>query len=548
MTRRKFQIIALAVLAGVFVGRSSLAKKGAYEFFDTIVDVRSEIVRHYVESPDETKMLEGSIKGMIETLNDPYTDYFNPESLEAFDKQTRATFSGIGAEIDEQDGHVTIVSPLEDSPAFKAGVLAGDIILEIDGKSADGLKSSEAVKRITGPEGSKVKLKLRHTDGKEVTLEITRQRIHIQTVRGMNRNADHHWNWMIDPDNGVAYIRLMQFSDPTADALKEAIKEAKAKGMKGLILDLRFNPGGLLDQAVEISNMFLPEGKRIVSTKGRNSPERVWTAEKSGYLGDFPLVVMVNEFSASASEILSGALKDNERGIVLGTRSFGKGSVQQVMALESGAGAIKVTTAYYYLPSGRNIHRREGKAEWGVDPNDGFYIPMSTEQMRKMNEVRRSSDVLKDVKDEKAEKMTPEYVSSKLSDPQLAGALKAIVAKIKTGDWQKTGMANAALIAHVTEQSELEKRREALQESLDKVNQKLKELDGRIANMDKTGADVKSAKAAIKSATASPKKAATNGDKSADAGKDPNLTTKPLQKTDAEKQKTQNEAEPANKP
>lgn len=510
--RVKIQYAVLAVMIGVFLGRipDTLARKGAYDFFDTVVDIRSEIMRNYVEQPDEKKMLDGAVNGMISTLNDPYTDYFPPAELEDFDKQTRGSFSGIGAEISEQDGHVVIVSPLEDSPAFKSGILAGDIVLEIDGKSADGLRSSEAVKRITGPEGSKVTLKVRHTDGKEQTITITRQRIQIQTVRGFKRSKDQHWDFMLDPDNKIGYIRLTQFSDPSADAMKEAIAELKARGMKGLILDLRFDPGGLLDQAIEISNMFLPKGK-IVSTKGRNSPEKSWSADPSDDVGEFPMITMVNEFSASASEILSGALKDNDRSIILGTRSFGKGSVQQVLALESGNGAIKVTTAHYYLPSGRNIHRREGAKEWGVDPTDGYYVPMSTDQMRAMGEVRRNYEIIKaGPEDAPAAKVTPDYVNETLKDPQLAAALKAMINRVATGTFEPVGKSNATLQAHMNEKAELEKRREALIEGLDKVNEKLKDLDTKISQ---SGGDPKAPAATSAPAADAKPKAKKTGSK-----------------------------------
>jgi len=482
MQRLKFEFVILAVLAGVFLGRipDTLAlRSNAYDFFDTIVDVRSELVKNYVEEPDQQQMLEGALEGMITTLNDPFTDYLSPEHLEQFDKQTRAEFSGIGAEISTQDDQLTIVSPLEDSPAFEAGVMAGDVILEIDGQSTEGMNVADAVKNITGPEGTQVKLKLRHLSGEIVEVTITRKRIEIQTVKGFSRDADHHWNFLIKPEAKIGYIRMTQFSDPTADALKAALDELKGQGMKGLILDLRYNPGGLLSSAVRISDMFLSDG-RIVSTKGRNSPERVENATKAHDVGEFPMVVLVNEFSASAAEILSGALKDNDRAIIVGTRSFGKGSVQQVMALESGKGAIKVTTAYYYLPSGRNLHRREKADVWGVDPNDGYYIPMDYEAEREMVKLRRESDILRNNDGESRPEVTPQWLREKRGDPQLAGALKTILAKVNTGAWKKVGKSNATLLAFLTEKTNLERRRELMTESIEEISKKIIELEKEI--------------------------------------------------------------------
>ncbi|MEX2672741.1 MAG: S41 family peptidase [Phycisphaeraceae bacterium] len=491
MNRRlQVNVVILALLVGIVGGRmaDNILRADAYSYFDTLVDVRSELVRHYVEEPEEDEMLKGAIKGMVEALNDPFTDYLAPEDLEQFDRQTRATFSGIGAEISAQDGQIMIVSPLEDSPAFEAGIMAGDIILEINGESTEGLSTQDAVQKITGPRGTEVTLKVRHPDGEEAEITIVRQQIDVQTVRGFRRDAENHWNYLLDPEAGVGYVRVSQFASPTTDALKEAVKQAQDQGMKGLILDLRFNPGGLLDQAVAMSDMFLSEGT-ILSTRGRNSPHRAWEAEPGNGLTDFPMIILVNEFSASASEIVAGALRDNNRATVLGTRSFGKGSVQQVMKLESGAGALKVTTAYYYLPSGRNLHRREGATEWGVDPNDGFYVPMSNDQIRKMTELRRDSDIIRNRDGEEAERITPDLIEDELSDPQLAAALQAMLGKFETGEFPRVGESEATLTAHVNERSTMERRREVLSESLEQVDESLRQLDESIAEINGDNGD-----------------------------------------------------------
>lgn len=484
MKRLQIEWIILLVLIGVFIGKMPQVlalNDDAYSFFDTLVDVRTEIDRHYVEEPDREKMLESAVQGMIGALDDPYTTYFSPEDLASFDKQTRGTFSGIGAEITTENGHLEIASPLEDSPAFNAGLMAGDVILEIDGKPTDGLSTTEAVKRITGPEGSTVTLKVRHATGETVEVAIVRARIQIQTVKGFKRDAEHHWDFMLDDAHKIGYVRMTQFSDPTADALAAAIDDLKAKGFKGLILDLRFNPGGLLDQAIKTSDMFIDEG-RIVSTKGRNSPERTWDAQAEGTVEDFPMVVLVNEFSASASEILSGALKDNDRAVIVGTRSFGKGSVQQVIALQSGKAAVKVTTAHYYLPSGRNLHRREGADTWGVDPSDGYYVPMDADTIAAMNKARRAADIINGENGNGDDKLavTPQWLREKRSDPQLAAALETIIAKVTTDAWKPIGQSDATLQAFLVEKRLLEKRKEAFHEGLVEINAKLKELNDKI--------------------------------------------------------------------
>ncbi len=492
----KFEFMIIAVLVGIFVGRATLAGNNAYEFFDRVVDVRGEIMKHYVENPNKEKMLNGAIKGIVDSLNDPYTTYLSPNDLADFDKDVRGTFSGIGAQIGVNDtNQLMIISPLEDSPAYKAGILAGDLILEVDGKNTKGMTTRDAVKVITGEEGTPVQIKVRHSDGKEENIKIIRKKIKVQTVKGFRRDAEHHWDFMLDPKAGIGYARITQFSDPTADALKKAIDDMKAKGMKGAILDLRFNPGGLLSQAIRISDMFLIKG-RIVSTKGRNSPERAWEARSKNTYSDFPLMVLINEYSASASEIVSGALKDNNRAVVVGTRTFGKGSVQQVLALESGQGALKVTTAHYYLPSGRNLHKRKGKEVWGVDPTDGFYVPMNIEQTRKMLEARRNNEVIKDdkkddkkdPKDKKPTEITPKTLREVHFDLQLADALESMQAKLASGDYKKIGRSNATLQAHVTKKNTLEQRRTEFQKALDKINSEIEELERTIS---KHGGDPK---------------------------------------------------------
>lgn len=481
MRNIKIEMAILAVLIGVFLGRipDTLAKRtGWNDFVNVMVDLRSELVGRYVTEPDGEKLLKGAIDGMLDTLNDPYTNYMPPKQLKDFNKQTRATFSGIGAQIGQENKQLTIVSPLDGSPAIKAGIRAGDIILEINGESAAGKSIQEAVDEITGPEGTEVAIKVRHTDGKEEIIKIIRQRIKIETVKGFSRDKDHHWDYIIDKNNKIGYIRLTQFSQPSAEEMVKAITKLQNDGMKGLILDLRYNPGGLLDAAIAISDMFLDKGT-IVSTEGRNSPKRVANAEAQTLLPtNLPIVVLINEYSASASEILSGALKDNNRALIVGTRSYGKGSVQQLIGLQDGAGAIKLTTAYYYLPSGRNIHKRDGEPKWGVDPSDGFYESMTNEQMIKMNELRRDSDIVTDDNgNTPLDEITPDWIREKMADPQLALGLEALVTKINNGEYPNREGKSSVILAQLAEHEKLKKQREALNEALADLNDKINGLN-----------------------------------------------------------------------
>jgi len=538
-----FTLTALLLIAMGLVLPDAVARKlSAYEFFDRLVDIRGQLVRNYVESPDQSKLVEGAIEGMLQQLNDPYTAYFTAEELQSFERHTSGSFSGIGAEISQQDDYIVIVTPLEDSPAYEAGLVAGDLIIAVDGESLEGVSTNEAVKRITGPEGTDVTLTIRHPDGTVEDVVITRQRIEIQTVKGFHRKADNGWDYMLDADNRIGYIRMTQFSQPTYDALVQALEQLRDAGMKGLILDLRYNPGGLLDAATDIADLFIESGD-IVSTKGRSSPERTYRAESDGTLPRFPMVVLVNEGSASASEILAGALKDNDRAIVLGSRTVGKGSVQQIVPLEGNNGGLKLTTSYYYLPSGRNIHRREDADVWGVDPNDGFYLAMDREEQVAMMKIRRQGEIIRpedaddadgnqaddnaasdagdpeeastngsddnasgdtDASDGGASnadgsppsdeadatevvypgpgEMNPAWIRDNLKDKQLAAALETMMAKLDTGAWQPVGADSAAMQAQLTRRENLEKARNRLQEQLTEIGQEIEKINQRIAS------------------------------------------------------------------
>ena len=455
----------------------------AYAFFDPLVDLRDKVMRFYVTEPDEQKMLDGALTGMIATLDDPYTNYFTPKQLASFEKVTTGTFSGIGAEIEVRDRQLRIVTPLEDSPAFKAGILAGDVIVEINSESTENLTVEEAVEKITGPEGTNVVLKLRHPNGDEVDITITRRKIEIETVRGFRRTSEGHWDYMLDPQAKVGYIRLAQFSAPTYKALVDALDALRQQGMRGLVLDLRYNPGGLLESAIQISDLFLDKGV-VVSTKGRGGAHgRIINATADGTLPPFPIVVLVNEGSASASEIVSGALKDNGRAIILGTRTVGKGSVQELMKLDGEAGAVKLTTNYYYLPSGRNINRHDDKDVWGVDPTDGYYVPMSVDQREQMIKVRRDGDIIKPDNGESngASQVTPEWLADTLKDIQLGAALKTMLAKLNGGEFVAVGKSNATLLAYITERDALTRRREMHEERITAIDKEVARLNGLIA-------------------------------------------------------------------
>ncbi|MBB6431684.1 S41 family peptidase [Algisphaera agarilytica] len=474
---------AMAVLLAFFVTyRGAWARStSTLEHIDLLVDLRYELANEYVDEPDQQELIEGAIDGMIESLDDPYTQYFPQEEFEAFNESVRAEFTGIGAEVTIENNRLHIVTPLEDSPAWKSGVMAGDTVMAIEGEDTLNMPINEAISKLKGPAGTDVSITVRHASGEEVDITITRAKIEVQTVRGFKRNADHSYNYFLDPENKVGFIRLTQFSERTTPEVLEALQELKGQGIRALVIDMRYNPGGLLNAAVDISDMFLEEGQTIVSVRGRKVPEQVYKSTSDTLLPEIPVVVLANSFSASASEIVAGALADNGRALFVGERTFGKGSVQQVKRLlGNNAGALKITNAYYYLPSGRNIHRRN-KAEdeaWGVDPSENAYVPMTPDQRRERLEARQAQDIINaNNGQEHSETVTPEWINETLKDPQLAAALTAILGKLDSGEWPVVGKSNADELVRLAEREQLTKQRELLEETLAEVNEKLAKLD-----------------------------------------------------------------------
>ncbi len=343
---------------------------------------------NYVEAVDESKLRQGAINGMLNQL-DPFSVYVPPAKEEDFERMLEGSFKGVGIQLNQQDnGTVEVVSPIDGSPAFKAGVQAGDVILKVNGDPIDGQRLSDVIKKITGKLGTQVMIRVRHVSGQEVDLTMNREEITVPTVRAFRRKADNTWDWFISDNPKVAYVRVTQFTMETFDRINETLADLLKQGMKGLILDLRFNPGGHLDQAEKVVDLFIDHGV-IVSTRGRNRPEEVRRATAPGTLPYFPMIVLVNEHSASAAEIVAGSLMDNKRALVIGQRTYGKGSVQEVVPLEDKGGRLKLTVAYYYLPSGRLVHRKKDATDWGVQPQ--IVVPMDTaaqQQLAKENYER----------------------------------------------------------------------------------------------------------------------------------------------------------------
>jgi carboxyl-terminal processing protease len=343
-TQSRFLQGGIAVAAGA----------DTYRKLNLFGDIFEKVRTDYVEPPNEAKLIESAINGMLTSL-DPHSSYMDPKSFQDMRQQTRGEFGGLGIEVTMEEGVIKVVAPIDETPAAKAGIMAGDLITHIDDEQVQGLSLNDAVNKMRGPINTPVRLKLIRASNKKVEeVKLVRDRIQVRAVR-----------WRKEGDD-VVYLRVTSFNEQTFENLKRGIEttvqELGSDKVKGFIVDLRNNPGGLLDQAVSVSDAFLERGE-IVSTRGRDPADtQRFTAKGGDLTRGKPVVVLINGGSASASEIVAGALQDHKRATIIGTRSFGKGSVQTIIPLRE-QGAVRLTTARYYTPSGRSIQAK------GIDPD-----------------------------------------------------------------------------------------------------------------------------------------------------------------------------------
>ena len=392
--KKAFVISALLVVLTLSLGGSAVSKatdSGAtYEQLRLFTEVLSIVQNQYVDEVPPKDLIYSAIKGTLRGL-DPHSSFLDPDSYREMQVETSGSFGGLGIEITLKDDVLTVVAPIEGTPAYRAGLQTGDRIVKIDGLSTKDMQLSDAVKRMRGKPGTKVTVTIARegwTEPKD--FEIAREQIRVQSVRAH------------DLGGGIAYLKLRQFQEQSPHDLEQALDKAAKGGMKALVLDLRGNPGGLLTAAVEVSEKFVDDGKLVVYTEGRvrNQNMRFSAHAKKSY-PNLPMVVLVNQGSASASEIVAGALQDWGRAIIVGAQTFGKGSVQTIIPLSDGSG-LRLTTAKYYTPKGRSIH---GK---GITPDIVVEIPKETavrdrvqpvldplEELRKDVQVQRAIDVIK---------------------------------------------------------------------------------------------------------------------------------------------------------
>jgi carboxyl-terminal processing protease len=367
-----------------------------YKELNLFGDVFEKVRGEYVDDVKDDTLIEGAINGMLTSL-DPHSNYLNAKNFTDMKVQTRGEFGGLGIEVSMENGLIKVVSPIDDTPAARAGLKPGDLITQLDGKQVQGMTLPEAVEKMRGPVNSEINLTIRRTGQDPFDVKLTRATIKIQSVRSHMEG------------DSIGYIRITSFNEQTDVGLNNAMKSLKQKAgnkLAGIVLDLRNNPGGLLDQAVAVSDAFLDKGE-IVSTRGRRSDDaQRYNAHSGDITSGLPMVVLINGGSASASEIVAGALQDHHRAILLGTRSFGKGSVQTIIPL-AGHGAMRLTTARYYTPSGRSIQAR------GIDPD------IIVDAAKIEHAAGDASPAVKKAEDDKSEAKKPSEQSS--VDPSIIG-------------------------------------------------------------------------------------------------------------------------------
>ncbi len=397
MSISRIRFALTIVLISFFIGGTLFFKgnggdvkagtEGVYKNIEIFIEVLRQIEKNYVESEDPQKLIYGAIKGMVQSL-DPHSSFMTKEEHRELMMETRGSFTGIGIEITIRDSILTVVSPIEGTPAYKAGVKAGDKIVKIEEKTTKNMTMMEAVKNIRGPKGTEVKLTImREGETGPLEFSIIRDVIPLKSVR----------HYRLTPE--IGYIRVSNFQSKTARDLSVALEKIEeGHKVKGLVLDLRNNPGGLLTQAIEVSDLFIDDGI-IVTTKGRNTPQDIEaTAHKNKKPINYPIIVLVNGGSASAAEIVAGALQDNKKALIMGTRTFGKGSVQTILPLSDGSG-LRLTTARYYTPSGKSIQSS------GITPDIELrFIPFGKKKDKKRPRFVREEDLEHHIQNKDGEK------------------------------------------------------------------------------------------------------------------------------------------------
>lgn len=388
-------VVIFGVIALMFLQLPlMMAKQDAVlHTYSALVEVDALARQQFVDPIEGDRLVGGAIRGLLLQL-DPYSGYIAPDELPSFKRRSSGNYIGVGIEIGVQDGQLIVIAPIEGSPAADAGVLAGDVILAINGRKIKGHSVFDVEQLLEGTPGTRVQLRVQHQGEREPdTLTVVRGPVNLVTIRGFRRGASGQWDYLIDPEWHIGYVRVSNFRDNTMRDFDAALRRLLQRRLRGLVIDLRFNPGGVMRQGIALADRFVDKGV-IVSTVTRRKAVQEYLATLRNTIKDVPLVVLINDASASASEIVAGTLQAHHRATIVGERSFGKGSVQKLIELAQHKAAIKLTTAYYRMPDGRIIHRTEANAAsdaWGVVPDTP--ITLSAEEVYAVQASRRALDL-----------------------------------------------------------------------------------------------------------------------------------------------------------
>lgn len=418
---------------------------------------------------DTNALTEAGIRGMLQSLNDPYSGLITAEQMKEFHQQLDGKLVGIGVVLAKEADAIVITSLVPNSPALRGGVKARDVIVEINGQPAKEL--ADAVKLIRGPANTELTLKVRRADQPE-SFTLKRNDIRVPTVKGLSLDEQGQWRHWLDSDQKIAFVQLTMFDQQTEADLKTALTQLQEQGLKGLVLDLRGNPGGVFHELLKVARLFMNHSK-VVLIRGKGQREEYQMTGAPAPFAELPLVLVVDATTGSSAEALSAALKDNGRAIVVGERTFGKGSVQMMIPIGDASGpSLKLTTAHLISPSGQSLHRAADSKTWGVDPHDGYFVPLTTEQRaaRQKALLPRETGSLK-----LPLSVSPEFLEKEVADPQLAAALKSLSAKLKTGEFAKTGRPLAEQDALLSQRDELRKQRDELRVKLEQLDRQLGE-------------------------------------------------------------------------
>ncbi|HEV3344231.1 MAG TPA: S41 family peptidase [Pirellulales bacterium] len=398
--RNLYLLFAVALVSLACYVKADSAYRSRYgQMSDTFIEALKQIDQHYIEPVPERQLFEAALAGMVAKLGDPYSAYEPPQEALEFRQQLDQKFGGIGVEvtIDPSNRRLTVASPMIGTPAYEAGILAGDQILAIDGETTEGMDYEEARRRMRGEPGEPVTLTILHPgQPAPLDLKLARAIIKIPSVLGDTRDEHGQWNFALAEHPKIGYVRIISFGEQTVGELEKALASLAKQQAQAVVLDLRHNFGGILRSAVSSCDFFVQDGV-IVTTRGRDRKENLETFRASGKarFTTWPIVVLVDHLTASAAEIVAACLQDHQRAVVVGERSWGKGTVQNVIPLEGGKSALKLTVATYWRPSERNIHRLHDAKEdddWGVKPDKGFDIKLSQEDQARSAEERRQRD------------------------------------------------------------------------------------------------------------------------------------------------------------